>query len=283
MPSQINKVRNYYNSTILDYKILWTGSDELAIHFGYWDDSVKTHAQSLLKMNAVMAKLVGVKNTNRVLDAGCGWGGTSIWFAKHIGCKVVGITIVPEQIKEARKQLKNHGITDGVSVQLEDYHKTTFADKSFDVYWAQESLVHAINREKVLNEAHRLLRKGGRIIIAEYHLRESPPLSKEEVRFLKPWLDGWAMPQLLTTSQYQNALSQAGFKEIVITDLTKYTTPSLRRLGKMSKLALPIARFFKKTKIFNSERFANVEASLVQYQALTQGLWRYKIITAVKK
>lgn len=177
--NQLNKVIRYYDSTAIDYKFLWTGSKDLAIHFGYYTNRTRNHSDSLLEMNKVLAKHAAISYKDKVLDAGCGYGGSSIWLARNIGCKVIGLNIVPFQIKKAKEYARKFNVSDKVDFQNQDYSHTSFEENSFDVVWGLESIVHAENKENFIKEAFRLLRRNGRIIIAEYILRSNPPLSNK--------------------------------------------------------------------------------------------------------
>src|SRR5437588_9870365 len=70
--SQTEKVIRYYRTTGRDYQKFWMSSDSLAMHFGYYDETVSTHEASLLKMNEVMACYAHITSQDRLLDAGCG-------------------------------------------------------------------------------------------------------------------------------------------------------------------------------------------------------------------
>lgn len=280
--TQIGKVNNYYDSTVIDYKIVWTGSRDLAMHFGYYDDGVKSHEDSLMKMNEVLAKFANISKDDRVLDAGCGYGGSAIWLAKNIGCEIVGLTVVPYQVQEAEKCAKRYALSDKVSFKAEDYAHTSLPSNSFTVIWGLESIVHAESKKDFVGEAHRLLKFGGRILISEYMLRESPPLSDDEKKVIYPWLKGWAMPSLLTPGEYKSLLTNAGLKNIKIRDLTENVQQSLRRLEKLSNFGLPFANLLYKLRIINTEHYGNFEASVAQSKALKMGLWRYIVITAEK-
>ncbi len=280
MVSQISQVKKYYDSTLTDYKLLWTDSKGLAIHFGYYDKGVKNHKQAVLKTNEVLARLVAIKPTDFVLDAGCGLGGSAIWLAQNIGCRVVGITIVPHQVETAQKFVKKYQLENKIDIQNQNYCQTNFDDQSFDVVWALESIVHAQDKKDFIDEAFRLLRKDGRIIIAEYTLRDHPPLSIKERKIIAPWLKGWAMPNLLTANEYKKLLKKTGFKKIRSFDITNKMRPSLARLNRLSKFAMPLAKLLYKLRIFNKERFGNIEGSTYQMKALAQQLWSYTVVTA---
>lgn len=282
MEPELQKVIDYYNSAAIDYKLLWTGRQDLAMHFGYTDGSKYNHVASLHKMNEVLAGMAAVTEADVVLDAGCGYGGSAIWLAKNTGARVVGVNIVPRQVEEARKAAKKLGVERKVTFALEDYTCTTFADNSFSVVWGLESIVHASDKAGFLKEAYRLLKPGGRLLIAEYMLRDEPLLTAEEKSFIAPWLRGWAMPGLLSSKEYIHLFESTGFKQIVVRDITKQVRPSLMRLKSLLTLRAWPAKVLWRLKVISKEHYGNVEATVCQMKALDMGLWRYKVITAVK-
>lgn len=273
---------DYYHATVLDYKLLWTGPRDLAMHFGYYECGTETHEESLLKMNEILARYAKIGPRDRVLDAGCGYGGSALWLVEKIGCSVVGVNVVPYQVAQAAAAAKKRGVAGRVRFERADYTALPFPDKSFDVIWGLESIVHAENKRNFIREAFRLLDNGGRILLSEYMLRESPPLSPEEKEKLWPWLEGWAMPGLLTPSEYQALLEEEGFSGTQVYDITRFVEPSLRRLGKMSRFSLPVAKWFRRLALFSKEHLDNVRASDLQFKALKEGLWRYTVVTASK-
>lgn len=280
--TQIDKVNKYYDSTVIDYKAFWMGSEDQAMHFGYYDERTKSHKDSLLKMNEVLAGLASISRNDKVMDAGCGYGGSAVWLAKNKGCEVVGLTVVPYQVKKAKEFAEKNNLLNKVSFRQEDYAHTSFPDNSFTVVWGLESIVHAESKKDFVNEAYRVLKIGGRILISDCMLRENPPLSDTEKLIIDPWLRGWAMPSLLSPNEYKNLLEGSGFKNIKIYDLTNNVKQSLRRLEKLSNLGLPFASVLRKLRLINQEHFGNAEASVVQSKALKMGLWRYTVITAEK-
>src|SRR2546423_14295828 len=80
--SNLEQIRAYYDATWLDYRCLWLNPANLALHVGYWDEDTRSHAQSLLKMNLRLAQAVGIQAGQRILDAGCGVGGSANWLAR---------------------------------------------------------------------------------------------------------------------------------------------------------------------------------------------------------
>lgn len=85
-------IRAYYDETWLDYRMLWLNPQNRAIHFGYWDEHIRSHSESLLNINRVLTNHLGIRSGQRILDAGCGVGGSTIWLAKTYQVEVVSIT-----------------------------------------------------------------------------------------------------------------------------------------------------------------------------------------------
>jgi cyclopropane fatty-acyl-phospholipid synthase-like methyltransferase len=287
--SQTDKVIAYYQATAGDYQRFWMSPDSLAMHFGYYDDSVRTHDASLLKMNEVLARYAQITSHDRVLDAGCGYGGSAIWLARMPGCQVTGIDIVPEQIEQAQRFACRYQVSDLAQFACMDFTRTTYADASFDVVWALESVVHIDRKGAFLQEAHRLLRQGGRLLISEYLLRDSPPLSSEEHARLAPWLEGWAMASLLTSSDYDQLFAISGFRRVQIYDLTDHIQRSVTHLGKLHlptvptiSILLPFVRLLHAFHLLGTERVNNYYAGLCQTIALRKQLWRYMVLLAEK-
>src|SRR5712691_12709762 len=128
----LSRIRAYYDQTWLDYRMLWLNPQNRAIHFVYGEKHTRSHAQSLLAMNRVLASHLGIRSGQRILDAGCGVGGSAIWLAKTYDVEVVGITPVAGQVARAQHYAQEQGVADQVSFEQQDYTQTAFPDASFD-------------------------------------------------------------------------------------------------------------------------------------------------------
>ena len=68
-----------------------------------------------------MCKKLALKEGERVLDVGCGWGAFVIHAAREYGVKAVGITLSPPQAELARRRIAEAGLSDRVEVRVADY------------------------------------------------------------------------------------------------------------------------------------------------------------------
>jgi cyclopropane fatty-acyl-phospholipid synthase-like methyltransferase len=276
------KVVAYYDQTWIDYRLLWLNRKNLSVHFGYADATTRGHADALLNMNRVLADRAGIRPGQRVLDAGCGVGGSSLWLAEQRDVYVVGITPVASQVARARRFAAMRRLGERVAFELADYTNTPFPEASFDVVWALESLCHAHDKAAFYREAARVLRPGGRLVTAEYIRASRSPRASGE-RLLHQWLAGWAIPDLDTRAEHLGNAAAAGFVDVRLEDVTDHTRSSLRRLYHMTFWSYPLALIGRATGVRSAVQHGNVIGSLRQYQALKHGLWFYGILSARKK
>lgn len=277
----MNSVVRYYEDTWLDYRVLWTDSHSRGMHFGYFDGGVRTHAEALTNTNRILADVAGLVAGQSVLDAGCGVGGSSCWLASNRDVHCVGITPVPMQVKKARTLAAARGLEDRTTFVCGDYTRTPFPDCSFDAVWALESLCHAKNKKRFYQEAARILRPGGRLVVAEY-MRSSRQLGGAGEAMLAEWCDGWCMPDLDTSEEHMASAAIAGFRSASVADFTFRVERSLRRLYRMARFAAPFDKFLHWCGVRNETQHRNVTASWLQYDALRSGLWQYGVLCATK-
>lgn len=271
----------YYDQTRWDYGLLWLNGKNRAVHFGYYDENVRTHNEALINLNRVLARKALIRSGERVLDAGCGQGGSCAWLAETVGAEVIGITPVASQVKQGSAFINKKSLRDKVRIELGDYTHTRFLNESFDVIWACESICHADEKEKFYREAYRLLKPGGRLIIAEY-IRAADSYHPDGDRLLKEWLNGWAINSIDSKEQHLRHAEAAGFKQINIEDVTPNTEPSLRVLYRLSLILRPLEYFLWFLGIRSAAQHGNLVGSIRQYQALQKGYWFYGIISAKK-
>ncbi|MBK9723116.1 MAG: class I SAM-dependent methyltransferase [Saprospiraceae bacterium] len=138
-----------------------------AMHYGYWKkEDTKLLQDALKNMNDYVFSVLNLNSGGRYLDAGCGIGGSSMYAASKIDCEVYGISISEKQISTATQksaQKMKMGIT---QFPVQEYCNTNFQDGFFDGIFGIESICDV--KSDFLLEASRLLKTGGRLIMADF-------------------------------------------------------------------------------------------------------------------
>jgi ubiquinone/menaquinone biosynthesis C-methylase UbiE len=272
---------DYYAASENAYKDSWDLDNSLAIHYGYWDERVKSFPQSLLRMNEVLMEAANIKSSDRVLDAGCGIGGSSIFLGEKIGCNVTGISLSERQIIKARELAIEKKVEDKVDFRVMNYCATNFPNESFDIVWGCESICYADDKEQFIKEAYRLLKPGGRLVVADGFVTDFKNNDRPRIR---NWLTGWQVNYLETLDRFEEFMSETGFKNIFSSDISKFTAHSSRRLYKFYFLANLYLLW--KTITFSNRstemQRKNIAACKHQYYGMRNGLWQYGLIVGTK-
>ena len=87
----------------------------------YYRDPSNSLEQAQLDKKAHIAAKLYLKPGMRVLDIGCGWGGTALYLHRHYDVDVLGIALAPDQIEFSRERAAAEGVSDRVKFELMDY------------------------------------------------------------------------------------------------------------------------------------------------------------------
>ncbi len=269
----------YYDSCEIDYRWMWDLENSRSMHFGYWDSSVRSLSDALHRQNETLARRAGITPDDDVLDAGCGVGGSSLYLAREFGCSVAGISISPAQINQANRYARDEGLSDRVRFVEQDFTRTNFPDGSFSVIWAVESVCHANEKADFLREAFRLLRPGGRLILAD-GFEAHPEYSHEETALMQSWANGWAVNRLANARQFEASARALGFANTELRNITENVFPSSRRLHRLASLSLLFGRMAELLRLRAQIQTQNIVAARDQHLALRRGLWFYGVFYA---
>jgi cyclopropane fatty-acyl-phospholipid synthase-like methyltransferase len=272
----------YYEDCHQDYLFAWCNRDNLALHYGYWDDHKPyNHSQALLNTNRELYKAANIQASDHVLDAGCGLGGSSLWMAKAHQNKVIGITISEKQAQYANHQAQKRRLDHLVNFKVADYCQTPFEAESFDVIWALESSCYALNKGNFLKEAYRLLRKGGRLALCDAFMLQRE-FDETQWKTVMAFLNGWLVPNLSDRTTFTQLLTQTGFQSSQIYDISQQVLPSSKHMYRIAKRLAPIQKISQWLALRSKTQTANYKVGLAQYDFFHDRLAEYCIFVATK-
>jgi tocopherol O-methyltransferase len=274
-------VADYYNVTQLHYENWWGLKKNYSLHYGIWEDGIKTAGEAIANTNRIMMELSGITEKDAVLDAGCGVGGAAIYISSTKNARVTGITLSEKQLAFANSLAIEKKLADKVSFHVMDYTQTDFADESFDVVWACESMTHAADKEAFIKEAYRLLKKGGRLVVCDFFLKADDQEDKQS--WIKKWMHTWFIDDLVSGKLFTEQLDRHGFRIKQQLDYTGQIHKTAKKLYYASLLGAIPAELYN---LFNPavSKFSknHYKCGYYQYKALKAGLWRYQLLLAEK-
>jgi ubiquinone/menaquinone biosynthesis C-methylase UbiE len=110
----------------------------------------------------------------RILDAGCGVCGPSIYFAQKRRLAIEALTISPTQVREARKRIDASHLNGRITAREGDFHclAQIYQLNSFDRVLFLETLCHARDYRTVIEQAMRILKPGGLLYIKDFYCQD---------------------------------------------------------------------------------------------------------------
>jgi len=199
------RIRDLYDRTSPYYQSLWGAH----IHHGYWISGEETKETAQNQLIEHVARAAGLGPGRKILDVGCGFGGSSIYLAKKYGAEATGITISPIQVEMARKAAAAEGVS--AKFILMDAEEMKF-EQTFDVVWSVESISHYPQKEKFFAAAAQCLESGGTLAITDWFKKEGLAESEYE-KFIQP-IEKGMLVELDTMEDYAGLLRPNGFQVV---------------------------------------------------------------------
>jgi cyclopropane fatty-acyl-phospholipid synthase-like methyltransferase len=204
----LNKeVEKYYNDTLQLYNFFYSND---ALHYGFWHKDTKKLSDAIKNTNIFVAELLDLNKDDYVLDAGCGVGGTSLFMAEKFKAKITGITLSAKQLIQAKRKAAKKKLDKLVNFEKMDFNKTAFQNETFTKIFGLESVCYAYDKLDFLKEAYRILKVGGKIVVADGFLSKRQ-LTEEEDVIYKKCLLGWKVDNLSHRDDFFKYLEKAGF------------------------------------------------------------------------
>jgi MPBQ/MSBQ methyltransferase len=169
---------------------------------------------------------------SRVLDVGCGIGGSARLLALEYGFDVLGISISPAQIERSRS-LTPAELSNRCRFAVMDALDLDLSDGGFDAVWSVEAAPHMPDKQRYADELLRMLAPQGRLAVADWNCRDpsSGSMNSIERWVMRQLLDQWAHPEFASIAAMRHHFCRSPWADnikIETADWTVATVPSWR-------------------------------------------------------
>ena len=276
----LRQVKKYYDQNT--ERFLKWGKDESSfnLHGALWHPEVNSLAEAMHYSDELVAREIErcPHPVNRVLDLGCGVGGSIFYLARRLSRvrSFTGISLSPLQITSARQRIpedqKNRiHFEEGCFLQLStDRFK---ADFSYSI----EAFTHCPDPDIFFAVQVGLLPPGGRLAIVDDCLSDEIRLSPRQMRLLGSYRRNWLLPGLRGFTALKSLAGEKGFRLIMNQNLTPYL-----RLGRPRDRAISLLVKFLGLLMESDSYLRSLLGGDARQKCYMEGLIHYRLLVFEK-
>lgn len=153
-----------------------------------------------------LTELCPIHASDRVLDVGCGLGGSARFIADKRGCTVFGIDLTQEYIDAAQAMTEWVGMTNQVSFAQASALELPFVDDSFEVVWTEHAQMNIVDKKAFYGEIQRVLKPGGHLLFHDIFGGNQQPT------YPLPWAENASISALATESEARQIIESSGLR-----------------------------------------------------------------------
>ncbi len=249
MASTLNQqIRQFYDASSGLWEQIWGEH----MHHGYYGADgwqPKERRQAQIDLIEELLRWAAIDQPDRILDVGCGIGGSSLYLAEKFSADVTGITLSPVQAARATERSRLAGMERGrepmgqgdggsfgtstsprqpiAQFQVADALNLPFPDQSFDFVWSLESGEHMPDKTRFMQECYRVLKPGGTFLMVTWCHRplNDAPLTAAEQKHLADIYRVYCLPYVLSLPEYEAIAHTLNFQQIRTADWSTAVAP----------------------------------------------------------
>ncbi len=278
--------REYYKYLTSNYR-KYSGRSQ-GWHYGITINKSDSHIDSLINSNIHLTQNLNLNENSKILDLGCGIGGLCTWIAKKYNCEVIGVSNVPQHIRAAQEMSRNQNLAHLCQFICKDFEKIELKKNYFDLVITQESFCHVVNKDSFIKNIFRVLRENGVWRSQFFSKIPNYPQTKSDKNRYNKILDGFHISPLLSFSQIKDITESTKFKKVEISDITKYTVPTAKKIIRSSILPLFLMRLkinsldLRFPQYVQKLKKGHYSAGYYYSEGLMKGHFKHGLLTALK-
>lgn len=222
------RIQEFYDASSGLWEEIWGEH----LHHGYYGINGRERKERRQAQIDLVEELLAwgqVQQPQDILDVGCGIGGSSLYLAKKYQATAIGITLSPVQANRAKVRAESQGLAERTTFLVADALEMPFVDHSFDLVWSLESAEHFPDKQKFLQEAYRVLKPGGLLLLATWCHRPITPatgaLTSREKKHLAEIYRVYCLPPVISVPEYKDLAVRANFQNIRTADWSAEVAP----------------------------------------------------------
>ncbi|MFF1959875.1 methyltransferase domain-containing protein [Streptomyces sp. NPDC058220] len=257
-----------------------------SMHLGMWTDGVRRETEELTadetwqeltraqdSWTGTLIDEVGLLPGQRMLDVGCGTGRPTVRIGATSGGNVLGVTVSAAQTQAGHDRAMQAGLSDRVTFEQANAMALPQPSETFDAAWAIESFAHFSDRPAAIREVWRVLRPGGRFVLADCY--EAVPFTPEEIQLFQA---AFALSRLPAGAEdYSRMLSEAGFDIRDSRDMSREFKPTYDLIPRLFA-----ARRTQIAELVGMDAMAQLDVVYPRILTLCRDKMGYIMVSAVK-
>ncbi|MHA1975734.1 MAG: class I SAM-dependent methyltransferase [Candidatus Hodarchaeales archaeon] len=217
-----------------------------------------------------LAEKLGVGKKTYLLDICSALGGPARYLAKTFNAKILGVDITKTMLDKATARTIKEGLQDKIEYRRGNALDLPVSSNSMDVVWGQDAWCYVTDKSRLIQEAVRVCKPGGKIGFTDWILG-STPLPKEEADFLFEFM---IFPNLQTINSYKTLLEDNRCKIIEVEDLQDdFTTHLQFYYNKIQEMKDAVIQEFGEELYEVAEKGVKAWKDAAEQGKVTRGLW----------
>lgn len=203
-------VADHYDELDAVYREIWGEH----VHHGLWTSGRESAAEATEALADRVGERLALAPGMALVDIGCGYGATAGRLVERHGVSVTGFSLSRAQVARAGQR------TGALAFHVRDWLDNGLPDAAFDRAYAIESSEHMVDKQRFFDEAQRVLRPGGRLVVCAW-LAADAPRRWEVEHLLEPICREGRLPGMGTRGEYAAMAGKAGFECLAYEDVSR--------------------------------------------------------------